>query len=150
MYPSRVSVANLPFPMPIRLLSFLNEIEAALTKQSAANMGPTWDASRMVSYHQSLARMVLVPAKSAESPAPGGSVFLQSFLLSDGSPCLKATVGWEGSAASSVVAVYAKPELDWKAEAARIASIWLSGPPQLKAVAPEVAAPIMGGVAVAG
>ncbi|HEY5228291.1 MAG TPA: hypothetical protein VIJ19_07095 [Opitutaceae bacterium] len=136
--------------MPIRLLSFLNDIEAALTKQSAASMGPTWDASRMVSYHQSLARMVLAPAKTEESPAPGGSVFLQSFLLSDGSPCLKATVGWEGSAASAVVAVYAKPELDWKAEAARIASIWLSGPPQVKSAAPESAAAAMAAVAVAG
>jgi hypothetical protein len=136
--------------MPIRLLSFLNDIEAALAKQSAANMGPTWDASRMVSYHQSLARMVLAPSKSSETPGPGGSVFLQSFLLSDGSPCLKATVGWEGSSASAVVAVYAKPELDWKAEAARIASIWLSGPPQMKAEAPEAAASVMGAVAVAG
>jgi hypothetical protein len=125
--------------MPIRLLSFLNDIETALAKQSAANMGPTWDASRMVSYHQSLARLVLATPKDADAPAPGGTVFLQSFLLSDGSPCLKATVGWEGSAASSIVAVYAKPELDWKAEAARIASIWLAGPPQMKVVPSETA-----------
>jgi hypothetical protein len=118
--------------MPIRLLSFLNDIEKALTKESAANMGPTWDTSRLVSYHQSLARMVLASPKDADTPAPGGTVFLQSFLLSDGSPCLKATVGWEGSAASSVIAVYAKPELDWKAEAARIASLWLAGPPQIR------------------
>jgi hypothetical protein len=136
--------------MPIRLLSFLNEIEAALAKQSAANMGPSWDASRMVSYHQSLARMVLTPAKNIENPAPGGTVFLQSFLLSDGSPCLKATVSWEGSAASSVVAVYAKPELDWKAEASRIASIWLAGPPQMKVVPAESVAPSLSAVAVAG
>jgi hypothetical protein len=136
--------------MPIRLLSFLNEIESALIKQSAAKTGVAWDSSRMVSYHQSLARMILSPAKSADSASLGGSVFLQSFLLSDGSPCLKATVGWDGSAASSVVAVYAKPELDWNAEAARIASIWLAGPPQIKAPAPEVSAPALGGVAVAG
>jgi hypothetical protein len=80
-------------------------------------MGPSWEASRMVSYHQSLARMSLTPPKDAAPGGKFGSVFLQSFLLSDGSPCLKATVGWEGSAASSVVAVYAKPELDWKSEA---------------------------------
>jgi hypothetical protein len=141
---------NFIFPMPIRLLSFLNEIEAALVKQSAANMGPSWDASRMVSYHQSLARMVLTPPKNAETSAPGGTVFLQSFLLSDGSPCLKATVGWEGSAASSVVAVYAKPELDWKAEASRIASIWLAGPPQMTVVPAEFAAPSLSAVAVVG
>jgi hypothetical protein len=136
--------------MPIRLLSFLNDIETALAKQSAANMGPTWDASRMVSYHQSLARMVLSTPKNTENPAPGGTVFLQSFLLSDGSPCLKATVGWEGSTASSVVAVYAKPELDWKAEASRIASIWLAGPPQMKVVPAESDAQSLSAVAVAG
>ncbi|HZZ18123.1 MAG TPA: hypothetical protein VFE25_02080 [Opitutaceae bacterium] len=136
--------------MPIRLLSFLNEIEGALAKQCAANMSPMWDASRMVSYHQSLARMVLTTPKNAEVSAPGGTVFLQSFLLSDGSPCLKATVGWEGSAASSVVAVYAKPELDWKAEASRIASIWLAGPPQMKVVPAEAVSPGLAAVAVAG
>jgi hypothetical protein len=133
--------------MPIRLLSFLNDIEKALAKESAASMGPTWDASRLVSYHQSLARMILSSPKDAEAPAPGGTVFLQSFLLSDGSPCLKATVSWEGSAASSVVAVYAKPELDWKAEAARIATLWLAGPPQIRNMGVEESLPAMAAVA---
>ena len=136
--------------MPIRLLSFLNDIERALARESASNMGPSWEVNRMVSYHQSLARMMLTPAKDSAPGGKSGSVFLQSFLLSDGSPCLKATVGWEGSAASSVVAVYAKPELDWKAEAARIASIWLAGPPQMKVVPAESVAPSLSAVAVAG
>jgi hypothetical protein len=135
--------------MPIRLLSFLTDIEKALAKESAASMGPTWDASRLVSYHQSLARMILSSPKDAETPAPGGTVFLQSFLLSDGSPCLKATVSWEGSAASSVVAVYAKPELDWKTEAARIASLWLAGPPQIRNVVVEESLPTMAAMAAA-
>jgi len=133
--------------MPIRLLSFLSDIEKALAKESAANMGPTWDSSRMVSYHQSLARMILASPKHAETPSPGGAVFLQSFVLSDGSPCLKATVSWEGSPASAVVAVYAKPDLDWKAEATRIASLWLAGPPQLKNQTAEASLPALAEVA---
>jgi hypothetical protein len=114
--------------MSTRLLSFLSEIESAIAKESASNMGPSWDASRIVSYHQSLARMTLTSPKGAEDPAPGGTIFLQSFLLSDGSPCLKASLSWEGSSKTSAIAVFSKPLLDWKAEAKRIASTWLSGP----------------------
>jgi hypothetical protein len=123
--------------MPIRLLSFLNDIENALVKESASNMGPTWETTRMVSYHQSIARMTLTPPKDAESTTVGGSMFLQSFLLSDGSPCLKATLNWEGSNESSIFAVYAKPGMYWKAEAARIASAWLTGPTRAKESRPE-------------
>ncbi len=115
--------------MATRLLSFLTDIEKALIKESVSNMGPTWDAARMVSYQQSLARMILTPPKDAENPAPGGSIFLQCFLLADGSPCLKATLGWDGSTASSVISVYSKPAVDWKLEAAKIGSQWLAGPP---------------------
>jgi hypothetical protein len=91
----------------------------------------------MVSYHQSLARMILTPAKDSAPGGKSGSVFLQSFLLSDGSPCLKATLGWEGNTSAPVIAVYAKPELDWKAEATRIASAWLNGPAQAQEAADE-------------
>jgi hypothetical protein len=125
--------------MPIRLLSFLNDIERALARESAANLGPSWEVSRMVSYHQSLARMTLTPARDSAPGGKCGSVFLQSFLLSDGSPCLKATLGWEGSTAAPVIAVYAKPELDWRAEAMRIASAWLNGPAQASEVTAESA-----------
>jgi hypothetical protein len=123
----------IPQKMATRLLSFLTDIEKALIKESVSNMGPTWDAARMVSYHQSLARLILTTPKDAENPAPGGTVFLQCFLLADGSPCLKATLGWDGSAASSVISVYSKPKVDWKAEAAAIASSWLAGPPAVVA-----------------
>ncbi len=116
--------------MATRLLSFLNDIEQALLKESAANMGPMWTATRMVNYHQGLARMTLIPPKDAEDPAvKGGTILLQSFLLTDGSVCLKALVNWEGSPQSSLIAVYSKPQLSWKSEAARIASHWLAGPP---------------------
>jgi hypothetical protein len=93
----------------------------------------------MVSYHQSLARMVLQPAPNSVG-APAGSVFLQSFVLSDGTPCLKATLGWEGSESAPVIAVYAKPELDWNSEAGRIAAAWKAGPP---ATGELVSAPVV-------
>jgi hypothetical protein len=135
---SGMIAARYPPQMATRLLSFLTDIEKALIKESAASMGPTWDAARMVSYHHGMARLLLSPPKDAENPAPGGSVFLQSFLLADGSPCLKATLGWDGSAATSVISVYSKPAVDWKAHAGQIASAWLAGPPAVVA-APEPA-----------
>jgi hypothetical protein len=123
--------------MANRLLSFLSDIEKALIKESASNMGPAWDCARMVSYHNRMARMTLTPQKGSEPGTPAGTVFLQSFRLADGSPCLKASLSWDGSASSSVVSVYSKPEVNWNVEASRIASAWLAGP-QAEA-APEAA-----------
>jgi hypothetical protein len=114
--------------MATRLLSFLSDIEKALIKESASNMGPAWEYARMVSYHNRMARLTITPQKGSEAGTPAGTVFLQSFRLADGSPCLKATLGWDGSTSSSVVSVYSKPEVNWNAEAARIASAWLAGP----------------------
>ena len=115
--------------MPTRLLSFLSDIEQALLKESAASMGPVWTATRMVNYHQGLARMTLIPPPLAEEPAPhGGTILLQNFLLSDGSLCLKAVLGWDGSTQSALISVYSKPHVDWRAEASQIASRWLAGP----------------------
>jgi hypothetical protein len=136
---SGMIAARYPQQMATRLLSFLTDIEKALIKESVANMGPTWDAARMVSYHHGMARLLLSPPKDAEAPAPGGSIFLQSFLLADGSPCLKTTLGWDGSTATSVISVYSKPAVDWKSEASHIASAWLAGPPAVVAAAPEAA-----------
>ena len=62
--------------MPTRLLSFLSDIEQALLKESAASMGPVWTATRMVNYHQGLARMTLIPPPLAEEPAPHGGTIL--------------------------------------------------------------------------
>lgn len=114
--------------MATRLLSFLTDIEHALLKESAANMGPTWEATRMVNYHHGLAQMTLTPSKDSEAGVVGGTILLQSFLLADGSVCLKVIHGWEGSAQSSLISVYSKPQLNWKTEAMRIASLWLAGP----------------------
>jgi hypothetical protein len=138
---SGMIAARYPQQMATRLLSFLTDIEKALIKESVASMGPTWDAARMVNYHHGMARLLLSPPKDAEAPAPGGSIFLQSFLLADGSPCLKASLGWDGSAATAVISVYSKPAVDWRLEAARIASTWLAGPPAALAAPETVSEP---------
>ena len=115
--------------MATRLLSFLDDIEQALLKESVANMGPTWVTSRMVNYHHSVARMTLTPATEGDPSQHRGAVFLQGFELADGSVCVKASLNWQGSEAFPVIAVYSKPAVNWRAEAARIASLWLAGPP---------------------
>jgi hypothetical protein len=115
--------------MSTRLLSFLTDVEQALVKESAANMGPTWTTTRMVNYHHNVARMTLTPTSEGDPAQPRGSVFLQGFELADGSLCLKASLNWHGSDAFPVIAVYSKPAVDWRAEAGRIASLWLAGPP---------------------
>ena len=56
-------------------------------------------------------------------------ILLQSYLLADGSQCLKANLHWAGSAETQVIAVYAKPLVNWRTEAASIATAWISGPP---------------------
>jgi hypothetical protein len=115
--------------MSTRLLSFLTDVEQALLKESAANMGPTWMATRMVNYHHSVARMTLTPTNESDSSQQHGSIFLQGFELADGSLCVKASLNWQGSDAYPVIAVYSKPGVNWRAEAGKIASAWLAGPP---------------------
>lgn len=115
--------------MASRLLSSLNDIEQALRKQSAADMGPTWEVSRMVNYHHGLARMTLTPPADAEPDQMRGVIFLQSYVLADGALSFKASLNWHGCDSFPVIAVYAKPGVDWQAEAGRIASAWLAGPP---------------------
>lgn len=83
----------------------------------------------MVNFHHGLARLTLRPRPGAEDISPGGAIFVQSYVLADGSLCLKASLNWRGSEALPVMAVYSTPSLNWKLEASRIASAWLSGPP---------------------
>jgi hypothetical protein len=117
--------------MATRLLSFLSDIEKALIKESASNMGPTWEYSRMVSYHNRMARMTITPQKDSEPGVHAGTVFLQGFRLADGSPCLKATVAWEGSAASTVI------------------SVWFAGPPAIATVTEAASQPGLAPLSVA-
>jgi hypothetical protein len=115
--------------MSSRLLSALNDIEQALQKESASNMGPSWETTRMVNYHHGLARMTLTPSAGGEPDQLRGTIFLQSYILADGAMSFKASLNWLGCDAFPVMAIYAKPGVDWKREVARIASAWLAGPP---------------------
>ncbi len=110
----------------MRLLSFLTEIEKALVAESPALDGGAWAATRIVNFHQGLARLSLSPRAGNES-APG-AIFVQAFSLADGSLCLKASLGWQGHEACPVLAVYSTPQTNWKLEASRIGSVWLEGP----------------------
>lgn len=112
----------------MQLLTFLTEIGEALTKQSVADMGPTWDLSRMVNYHHGLGRMTLIPPAGADASQARGAIFLQTYNLADGSLCLKATLNWHGTEQISTITVFAKPGLDWRSATKQIASAWLAGP----------------------
>ncbi len=113
----------------MRLLSFLSEIEHALIAESPVIDGGAWESIRMINFHHGLARLTLRPRPGAEDLSPGGTIFLQAFVLADGSLCLKASLNWKGSDALPVLSVYSTPATNWKLEASRIASAWLSGPP---------------------
>jgi len=115
--------------MSSRLLSSLNDIEQALRKEAASNMGPNWVATRMVNYHHGLARMSLTPESNEDPEQFRGAIFLQSYVLADGTISFKASLSWHGCASFPVIAVFAKPGVDWMAEAKRIAFAWLAGPP---------------------
>ncbi len=112
----------------MRLLSFLSDIERALVAESPVVEGGAWTSHRMVNFQQQLARVTLTAHPSAELPVTGGTIFLQSFALADGSLCLKASLTWHGSESATTVAVYDTPGLNWKLEASKIASAWLEGP----------------------
>ena len=114
--------------MHTRLLSFLSDIESSLAADDPAPVeGGSWDNSRTVNYHQGLARLNLNVRVAGEAPKPRGSVLLQSYALADGTPCLKAALGWVGRESTVIRAIYSKPGTDWKSEARKIAAEWMSG-----------------------
>lgn len=113
----------------MRLLSFLSDIERAVIAESPVVDGGAWETTRMVNFQHGLARLTLTPRASSEFAMPGGAIFLQAFVLADGSLCLKASLNWKGSEAFPVIAVYSTPTMNWKLEASKIASAWLEGPP---------------------
>jgi hypothetical protein len=109
----------------MRLLSFLSDVEKALLAESPAVDGGAWETTRMINFHQGLARLTLTPRPAADLPLPPGTIFLQAFSLADGSLCLKANLNWKGSDAFPMISVYSTPTTNWKLEASRIASVWL-------------------------
>ena len=108
----------------------------------------------MVNFNHGLARLTLTARSGNDHGATAGAIFLQAFILADGSQCLKANLSWKGSEAFPVIAVYSTPTLNWKLEASRIASAWLEGPPALATVTTTdlsaAPAPLRSLVAVAG
>ncbi len=118
----------------MRLLSFLSDIEKALIAESPVVEGGAWETNRMVNFHHGLARLTLTARPGNELPSPGGTIFLQAFVLANGSLCLKANLNWKGSDAFPVLAVYSTPTLNWKLEASRIAMAWLEGPPAMASI----------------
>jgi hypothetical protein len=123
----------------MRLLSFLSDIERAVIAESPAVDGGVWESSRMVNFHNGLARLTLTPKPTTDIPLVQGTIFLQAFALADGSQCLKATLSWKDSNAARTIAVYSTPNSNWKLEASRIAAQWLEGPPPEAIVEPVAA-----------
>ena len=122
----------------MRLLSFITDIERAVRLEANAGDNEIWDSTRIVNFPAGLARLTLA-AKDADSGMPHGTVVIQHFRLANGSFCLKASLAWQGSEATSVLSVYETPNLNWKLEAGRIATDWLAGPPAETAVTPMTA-----------
>ena len=113
--------------MSNRLLSLLTEIERALIANDPSPDGGTWDTLRLINFRQGLARLTLSARSTTGVTSARGSILLQGFNLADGSLCLKANLTWQGTEQTSVYAIYAKPEINWRGEAAQIAVKWLDG-----------------------
>jgi hypothetical protein len=62
---------------------------------------------------------------------------LQSYALADGTPCLKAKLGWTGREDGLVRPIYARPDVDWRREARQVAAEWMAGPPAPAAATPD-------------
>ena len=121
--------------MSQRLSSFLSSIAAACQCDEPSPNGGSWDISRTINYRLGLARLVLSSRSPEQGVQPMGSILLQSFVLADGSPCVKATLSWTENATTAAHAVYAKPDTNWEAAARLMASEWLAGAPESKLVA---------------
>lgn len=116
--------------MHTRLLSFLSDIQNALLADDPAPAdGGSWACGRMVNYQLGLARMALAVNLPAGGREERGTVRLESYALADGTPCLKAVLGWTGREDGQVRAIYAKPDVDWRREARQVAAEWMAGPP---------------------
>lgn len=121
--------------MHTRLLSFLTDFQNALLADDPAPAdGGTWECGRLVNYQLGLARLSLAVGLPSGGREDRGTVMLQSFALADGTPCLKAMLGWTGREDARGRSIYAKPDVDWRREARQAAAEWMAGPPALAAV----------------
>jgi hypothetical protein len=122
--------------MSPRLLSFLTEIETALGEIDPSPQGGAWEGNRMVNNCVGLARLFLSVRVGPDRLQPTGAIQIQSHRLADGSVCLKAYLSWTGSDAETVHAIYDRSQMDWRNEARRLASAWISGQSQSAAETP--------------
>ncbi len=113
--------------MSNRLLTLLTRIEHAVVANDPSPEGGNWDTSRLVNFHQGLARLTLSIRSATGAVSVQGVVLLQDFTLADGTQCVKASMSWDGVEKNSVYSIYSKPTLDWNREAAQIGSQWLDG-----------------------
>jgi hypothetical protein len=115
--------------MQTRLLAFLAQTERSIrTGKPEPRDGATWENLRSVNYGLGLARLALSARDSLGVMTPMGAVLVQSFKLADGNVCLRANLTWQDAGAESSLSIYAKPAVEWEAEAGRVAASWLSGP----------------------
>jgi hypothetical protein len=129
--------------MHTRLLSFLSDFENTLLADDPSPSDGSWQTARSVNFHLGLARLVLgvQPAEGARESR--GSLFLQSYQLADGTPCVRVALGWTGTEEPVTRVIYSKPETNWKSEARRVAAEWMGGPPaRIEPVVAEDLAPL--------
>ncbi len=132
--------------MQTRLLAFLAETERSIrTGKPEPREGATWQNLRSVNYRLGLARLALAARDSSGLITPMGTVLLQSFKLADGSVCLKANLTWQDGGSESTHSIYAKPKVEWEAEAGRVAASWLAGPSAKEAALHEAPALLAAG-----
>ncbi len=115
--------------MQTRLLAFLAETERSIRAgKPEPREAAAWEILRSVNYRLGLARLALAARDASGVVTPMGAVLLQSFRLADGNVCLRANLVWQEAGQEASITIYAKPDLEWQAEAERVASAWLAGP----------------------
>lgn len=117
--------------MATHLVSLLSDVEQALTEGSAQRWGVSWNLSRSVNERHQVGRITITPPSGATPLQAQGAIFLHRELSPGGTLSLKASFHWHGSEAfpSIMISTTNAPPLGWKPEAARIAALWLAGPP---------------------
>jgi hypothetical protein len=115
--------------MHMRLNSILTAIEEALVAADPSPSDGSWHAVRTVNYTTGIARMKISVRDASGELKPRGAIHLNGFRLADESACLKATLTWHGSEASTTRSVFEKPYIDWLHEAQQISTEWVGRPP---------------------
>jgi hypothetical protein len=120
----------------MRLLSFLTAVEQSLGLDEPSPQGGYWNNTRMINYHEGLARLALATRQGSHS-SPLGTVLVQSFHLADGSTCLKTSLKWKDNVSEVVQVIYENQKTDWLAEARTVAAAWLNGMTTVETVSEE-------------